>query len=148
MSKKLLYSSQCVNAIKSFCDAAPNGIADYAICHNWLNQYKPLYESFELPPIFDEEQRKFYLYFSRLLELTGYAAGAAQAKRALETLPDGASADAWAPWLREFEALGKSLALFGWTSDTYLKLGSVTLALPEFDVVKRFKDVFDEHYWQ
>lgn len=144
----LLLSNRCAQATENFFNSAHEGIADYAICQNWLRQNKSLFESFRLPPIFEEEQNRFHSYYSRMQELMEYADGETMAKEALASLPNDADADAWAVWLREYEALGKSLLLFGWTSDEYLEFGSVTLSLPQLKTVEQFKDVFDEHYWQ
>lgn len=137
----------CIEALSTFRAMAVNGFVDEIACLTWLDEYKDLYQSFVLPPLWDADQKKFHNNYSRINELVGYEINKADAMRALADFPKTSNQEDILNWCRQYESLGQSLLLFGWTSADYLKVDEVTLLLPGLTAVACFKELFDEHYW-
>jgi len=122
----------------------------------WLEKFYPLYQSFELPPIFYAEFDKFYWLYSKINGLKDFLQSNKSAIQALNEFQsiDKTNEKQLLLWLTKYEQTGDNLTLFLYEDinfeqpekNKYFKVDKLKIDTSDFEHIAKFKFLFDEYY--
>lgn len=123
----------------------------------WLEKYHALYKSFDLPPIFDTQFKKFHWLYYLMNDLKEFLESDEAAKKAVaefESLERDNETQLLS-WLVKFEKTGHDLTLFMFEdmdyenpeAKPYFLVHDFKISTSDFKYLAKFKYLFDEYYW-